>query len=255
MNKKHLCIPVFSKEQFRGLFIQAAWNFENFQGIGFAYALVPLLRHARFTEEEVRDLIKRHLTCFNTNPYFAGMILGGTLRLEEERAQGRVTAGEIDTFKNDLTGALGALGDSLTWGALRPLAGLAAALAAVIDETAAPLLFLVLYNLVTLWIRGAGLWNGYAYGSGLLTYLNNVKFQKKIYWMNGMILFAVGLFLPLWILQAVPAVNFTYFGLFVFMALLVWAGVKAERKGVPLLIQAAALLILSQGLSHMGWWI
>lgn len=246
---------MLAKALFRGLFIQAAWNFENFQGIGFVYALIPLLRQAGFSEEEVRELVKRHLACFNTNPYFAGMILGGTLRLQEERKLGRVTSEQIETFKNDLMGALGALGDSLTWGTLRPLAGLAAVLAAMIYETAAPLIFLVLYNMVTLWIRGAGLWNGYAYGSGLLTYLNNIKYQKKIYWMNGMILFAVGVFLPLWTMQAVPVVNFTYLGLFVFMALLVWIGLKAERKGVPLLIRGVVLLILSEGLSHMGWMI
>lgn len=255
MNKKHLPISVLVKALFRGFFIQAAWNFENFQGVGFAYALVPLLRQDGFEEEEVKALARRHLSCFNTNPYFAGMILGGTLRLEEERIQGRATAEQIETFKNDLTGALGALGDSFTWGALRPLAGLAGVLAAMIYETSAPLVFLAVYNIVVFWIRGAGLRNGYACGPDLLTYLSSIKLQKKIYWMNGMILFAVGALLPLWIMQAVPAVGLTYLGLFLFMILLVWAGLKAEQKGVPLLVQGVVLLILSQGLSHMGWMI
>ncbi len=253
METKHLPVTMLMKTVFRVFFIQAAWNYENFQGIGFTYALVPFLQKRDLGSEEAREFMKRHLNYFNTNPYLAGMIVGGTIRLEEERLEGRATPGQVEAFKNDLVGPLGALGDSLTWGALRPLAGLAAVLVAIIADSLAPLIFLVLYNTFALWLRVSGVKNGYAYGDGLLRYLKDVNFQKKIFRMNGLILFLVGVFLPLWTIQAVPGLSFAYIGLFCFMVFLVWAVWSVERKGVPLLFQVAALFFLSQLLAYMGW--
>jgi hypothetical protein len=87
----------------------------------------------------------------------------------------------------------------------------------------------------------------------LLAYLKKIDLQQKIYWMNCFILFAVGVLLPLWIFQAVPVMNFTYLGLFGFMAILIGSFWIAERRGISLLFQVAALLLLSELLAHVGW--
>jgi len=250
---KQLSFPLLVKTVFRGFFIQSAWNYENFQGIGFAYTLIPFLRRIPSGQEAMQDILKRHVTCFNTNPYLSGMIVGGVMRMEEEHAAGRVTADQIESYKKGLTGALGALGDSLIWGALRPLAGLVAVLVALLAESLAPLIFLLLYNAGALWFRVTGVRNGYAYGVDLLAYLKKIDLQQKIYWMNCFILFAVGVLLPLWIFQAVPVMNFTYLGLFGFMAILIGSFWIAERRGISLLFQVAALLLLSELLAHVGW--
>lgn len=250
---KRLSFPVFMKTAFRCLFMQAAWNFENFQGVGFAYALAPFTREQGIGEAEVRDLMQRHLACFNTNPYFSGMVVGGVLRLEKERLEGRVSGEEIEALKKDLMGALGALGDSLIWGALRPLAGLAAVLTALVLESLAPVIFLVIYNSMTLWLRVAGVRNGYAYGPDLAAYLKELDFQRKIFFMNGMILFGMGALLPVWVSQVLPALNILYLGLLVLVVVLMGLVRSAERRRVPLMFQVAALLLCAQILVRMGW--
>jgi len=233
----------------RSFFLQAAWNYDNFQGIGFAYMMAPFLPAGSAKGEQSR----RYLQCFNTNPYLAGMIAGGTLRLEEERGEGRIPAEQIDLFRNDLTGALGALGDSFVWGTLRPLAGLLAVLVAMFSESLAPLFFLLLYNSVALGLRVSGIVNGYDSGLDLLQYLKRLELQKKMYWMNGLTLFAVGAFLPLWGVQVFPMRSFAYLGLCGFLIVVIAGAWLGERKGIPLPVRVGLLLLLTHLMTHMGW--
>ncbi len=237
----------------RSLFIQSAWNYENFQGIGFGYALVPLLKQKDSQEAPDPDVAARHLKLFNTNPYMAGMILGGVLRLEEALAAGQKSVEEVESFKSSLMGAFGALGDSFVWGGLRPLLGLVAVMLAVVGGAVAPLVYLICYNAVVLWLRTAGVRNGYAYGADLLQYLKTINLQRKIYRMNGLTLFLVGALVPLWALQVRPEALAFFVGLLALLAILVYLLWKAERKGVPLVLQAAALLVLSGFLAQTGW--
>lgn len=251
--KKKLPYPVLMRTVFRSFFIQAGWNYENFQAIGFVYALLPFITYSSREKSEVQEIVQRHLVCFNTNPYLSGMILGGVMRLEEDRVEGKRTPEEIDTFKQDLMGALGALGDSFFWGALRPLAGLVAVLTAFRFETLAPILFLVLYNAVVMWLRISGVRNGYGYGVDFLNYLKEINLQQKIYWMNGLILFSAGALLPLWILQAVPVIGIPFFSLFAILLGLGWLIWKAERREVSLVYQVGALFVLSELFAQFGW--
>ncbi|NOY54041.1 MAG: PTS system mannose/fructose/sorbose family transporter subunit IID [Deltaproteobacteria bacterium] len=249
MKKRSLSFVQGTQLVVRSFFLQAAWNYENFQGIGFAYMLVPFLPRG----VDDGEVSRRYLRYFNTNPYFAGMIAGGTLRLEMERAEGHVSVEQIDLFREDLTGALGALGDSFVWGTLRPLAGLSAVLTAMFSETMAPLFFLLFYNSVTLWLRVSGIVNGYGSGLNLLQYLKRLELQKKIYWMNALTLFAVGAFLPLWGIQALPMRSFAYFGLCGFLLVVIAGAWLGERRGVPLSVRVVFLFLLSLFLTHMGW--
>ncbi len=237
----------------RGLFIQSAWNYENFQGVGFGYALMPLLKQDEAQTAPVPDVAARHLKSFNTNPYMAGMILGGVLRLEEGLVSGQGSVEDVENFKSSLTGAFGALGDSFVWGGVRPLLGLMAVMLAVVSESVAPLVYLICYNGVVLWLRVAGVRNGYAFGADLIQYLKTINLQRKIYRMNGLTLFMVGALLPLWALQVRPEVPVFFAGLFGLLVMLVYLLWKAERKGVPLVLQAAALLLVSQLLAQTGW--
>jgi mannose/fructose/N-acetylgalactosamine-specific phosphotransferase system component IID len=250
---RHLSLSLLVRTVFRTLFVQAGWNYDNFQGIGFAYALVPFARKLGFRAEELGSLVRRHLSCFNTNPYLSGMVVGEVLRLEARYREGLVSQEEIESIKKELMGALGALGDSLIWGALRPMAGLAAVLVALVAETPAPLVFLVLFNAVCLWIRIAGVHNGYAYGPDLLKYLKRIDLQRKIRVMNGIILFSVGALVPLWVIQAAPGTTMTHMVLLGFIVVLIWAFWKAERKEVPLMAQVTVLFVLAQVMVHMGW--
>ncbi|MDX1762946.1 MAG: PTS system mannose/fructose/sorbose family transporter subunit IID [bacterium] len=253
MEKKKLAPFRVVQLVFRGLFLQSCWNFENFQGVGFAYALhLPALSSGT-DEKEVKTVYERHMKYFNTNPYMAGLIVGGVVRLEEERLAGHATSQQIETFKRDLMAALGALGDSLIWGTLRPFAGLIGVMAALLYESPAPLVFLLIYNGVTLWIRLAGIRNGYAYGSDILQYLKRLNLQRQIFWLNGLILFAAGALLPLWVAQAAPVPSFSFFAVCGAVLGVIYGVWKGEQMRVPYLAQVLVLLLLSQLLAHGGW--
>ena len=72
----------------RCTFLQASWNFERMQNGGWAYLMIPAIKKLYKTEEERAAALKRHLEFFNTQPYMASPIIGVTMALEEERANG-----------------------------------------------------------------------------------------------------------------------------------------------------------------------
>ena len=73
---------------FRSMFLQGSWNYERMQNGGWAYAMIPAIKKLYTTKEDRAAALKRHLEFFNTHPYLAAPVLGVTLALEEERANG-----------------------------------------------------------------------------------------------------------------------------------------------------------------------
>ncbi|SUB59989.1 PTS system mannose-specific EIID component [Pediococcus pentosaceus] len=53
-----------------------------------AYTLIPALKKLYKTKEDRAAALTRHMEFFNTHPYLAAPILGVTMSLEEERANG-----------------------------------------------------------------------------------------------------------------------------------------------------------------------
>ena len=72
----------------RSTFIQGSWNYERMQNGGWAFSMIPAIKNYTKQKKTVPLLLKRHLEFFNTHPYIASPILGVTLALEEERANG-----------------------------------------------------------------------------------------------------------------------------------------------------------------------
>ncbi|HSL91490.1 MAG TPA: PTS system mannose/fructose/sorbose family transporter subunit IID, partial [Candidatus Limnocylindrales bacterium] len=53
----------------RQFFLQGCWNYEGMQNVGFAYSILPALRHLYAGRpEELTKAIKRHMEYFNTQP-------------------------------------------------------------------------------------------------------------------------------------------------------------------------------------------
>jgi len=145
----------------RQFLLQGCWNYEGMQNVGFAYSLLPALRHIyREKPEELTKALKRHLEYFNTQPAMAGVILGAALKLEERAAAGEVDSRDIGTFKVGLMGSLGAIGDAYFWGALRPMASVAGAVLALVHPFLGIAALLLVYNLSHLPIR----WKGFSAG-------------------------------------------------------------------------------------------
>lgn len=106
----------------RALGLQAAFNAETLQGVGFAHAVAPALRRAHGPAAGER--LARLAAAFNANPYLAPVAVGAVWR-----AEGREPPERIDRFLALVRGPLGALGDALFWAALRPALFVPAALA------------------------------------------------------------------------------------------------------------------------------
>lgn len=138
--------------------LQAAWNTETLQSAGLAYCLVPGLRRIHEANAAVNAAIQRYREPFNTHPFLAGVVAGAVLRREEE---GR-TAKEISTFVHGTMGPLAAAGDPFFKGGLAPAVAVIAALVALAaGALAGAIALVVLFNVVHVTIRVAGVFVGH----------------------------------------------------------------------------------------------
>ena len=145
---------------FRSFLLQASWNFEKLQNLGFFYLILPGLR-SLYGDDIPADVSKRHGGYFNTHPYFVPLIAGTTLRLEANCLAGKEVAVDPEKYKEMVMAPFAAMGDALFWGGLRPLAALVGLLIASQGSLWAPVVFLVLFNLPHLLFRFSGLLLGY----------------------------------------------------------------------------------------------
>ena len=154
------------KVWWRSTFLQGSWNYERMQILGWAYALIPAIKKLYTSKEDRAAALERHLEFFNTHPYVAAPIIGVTLALEEEKANGaEIDNTAIQGVKIGMMGPLAGIGDPVFWFTVRPILGALGASLAMAGNVMGPILFFVLWNL----IRMAFLWYtqelGYKAGS------------------------------------------------------------------------------------------
>jgi len=163
----------------RSLVLQAGWNFERLQNLGWAFCVEPALKELYPDPERRAAALRRHLELFNTHPYMAGYVLGAALRAEAEVAEGHAAPEQVSALKLGLAPALAAVGDSFFWATLRP----AAAVMAVSWLWMAPhplhmlagVVFLAVYNLPGLWLRLHSLEVGWKQGMGVAAHVAGLK--------------------------------------------------------------------------------
>jgi PTS system mannose-specific IID component len=133
----------------RSTFIQGSWNYERMQNGGWAYSMIPAIKKLYKTKEDQSAALKRHLEFFNTHPYVASPIIGVTLALEEERANGApVDDTAIQGVKVGMMGPLAGIGDPVFWFTVRPILGALGASLALTGNILGPIIFFVLWNLI-----------------------------------------------------------------------------------------------------------
>ncbi|PWB62180.1 MAG: hypothetical protein C3F14_10315 [Deltaproteobacteria bacterium] len=164
----------------RQFLLQGCWNYEGMQNVGFAYSILPALRHLYGGRpEELTKAVKRHLEYFNTQPSMGGVILGASVRIEERIAAGDADPRAIGTFKVGLMGSLGAIGDAFFWGALKPMASVAGAILALIHPFLGIAVLLLLFNGSHLSIRSHGYAAGLAGEESAVQYLKSAGFASR----------------------------------------------------------------------------
>ncbi|MQS52930.1 PTS system mannose/fructose/sorbose family transporter subunit IID [Companilactobacillus mishanensis] len=145
----------------RSTFIQGSWNYERMQNGGWAYSLIPVLKKLYTTKEDRAAALKRHLEFFNCHPYLASPILGVTMALEEDRANGApVDDVAIQGVKVGMMGPLAGIGDPVFWFTIKPIIGAVAASLAKTGNIMGPILYFVAWNA----IRMAFMWYTQEFG-------------------------------------------------------------------------------------------
>lgn len=191
----------------RSQFLQASWNFERMQNVGWAYAMIPALKKLYTDKEDRAQALKRHLEFFNTHPYVAAPVLGVTLTLEEEKAAGRdIDNAAIQGVKIGMMGPLAGVGDPIFWGTLRPVLGAFAASLALSENFMGPVIFFLVWNV----IRMAFLWYtqefGYIQGGNIAQNLGGGLMQKLTQGASVLGMFIMGVLVPRWTSMNFPMV-------------------------------------------------
>ncbi|MBL4932779.1 PTS system mannose/fructose/sorbose family transporter subunit IID [Clostridium paridis] len=145
----------------RSAFLQGSWNYERMQNGGWAFAMIPAIKRLYKTKEERTAALERHLEFFNTHPYVASPVIGVTLALEEERANGApIDNATIQGVKVGMMGPLAGIGDPVFWFTVRPILGALAASLAISGNIIGPFIFFFAWNI----IRMAFMWYTQEFG-------------------------------------------------------------------------------------------
>ena len=184
----------------RHQFLQGSWNYERMQNGGWCYSIIPAIKKLYTKEEDRAAALKRHLEFYNTHPYVSAPVMGVTLALEEERANGMpVDDQTVQGVKVGMMGPLAGVGDPVFWFTVRPILGAFGASLALSGSIVGPLLFFVVWNLV----RIAFLWYtqefGYKVGTSIAKDMSGGLLGKVTEGASILGMFIIGALVQRWV--------------------------------------------------------
>lgn len=163
MDVTPLRVPSLGAVLSRLFVFQAAWDYERMQGVGFGYAVEPILRTLPGgpSGERYHEALARESRFFNAHPYLGALAVGAAGRAE---LQGEAPE-KIERLRAAMCGPLGALGDRLIWAGWLPACMAVALILVAFGARAwAVLAFLLLYNVVHVYLRVWALQAGWREG-------------------------------------------------------------------------------------------
>ncbi|MBT8764227.1 PTS system mannose/fructose/sorbose family transporter subunit IID [Desulfohalobiaceae bacterium Ax17] len=102
----------------RTYLIGSAFNTRGLQNIGLIYALDPGLRILYPDQKRLLKARKRYLKLYNSHPFWAPLLVGIFLYLENKIARGLLPANTLPKVKSTMVYTLSAIGDSFFGGSL-----------------------------------------------------------------------------------------------------------------------------------------
>lgn len=192
----------------RSNLFQGSWNFERMQALGFCFSMIPVIRRLYpENNNDRKEAIKRHLEFFNTHPYVSAPVLGVTMAMEEQRANGAfIDDAAINSLKVGLMGPLAGVGDPIFWGTIRPVFAALGAGIAMSGSLLGPLLFFFLFNLVRLTVRYYGVPYGYHKGANIVRDMGGNFLKKLTEGASILGLFVMGALVNKWTHVNIPFV-------------------------------------------------
>ncbi|AYV69179.1 PTS mannose family transporter subunit IID [Niallia circulans] len=184
----------------RSTFIQGSWNYERMQNGGWAFAMIPAIKRLYKSKEDRAEALKRHLEFFNTHPYVASPILGVTLALEEERANGApVDDKAIQGVKVGMMGPLAGIGDPVFWFTVKPILGALAASLALTGNILGPIIYFFAWNLIRMGFTWYTQEVGYKAGSKITDDLSGGLLQNITKGASILGMFILGALVNRWV--------------------------------------------------------
>lgn len=184
---------------------QGSWNYERMQGIGMAWASLPLLEPLEAADPvRHREAVARAAHFFNANPFLAGAAVGAAAREELAGAPGE----RIERLRTALCGPLGALGDQLFWLGTVPALAAAGLIAAALGAgwwaaVGVVVAHTIFRARVGSWALGLGLAEGTAVG----TAIQASWLPRGVEWSGRLAAVLVGMVIPVaawWLLGSAP---------------------------------------------------
>ena len=184
----------------RHQFLQGSWNYERMQNGGWCYSIIPAIKKLYPNKEDKVAALKRHMEFCNTHPYVSAPVMGVTLALEEERANGaEINDTAIQGVKVGMMGPLAGVGDPVFWFTLRPILGALGASLALSGNIIGPLIFFFAWNI----IRIAFLWYtqefGYKVGTSIAQDLSGGLLGKITQGASILGMFIIGSLVQRWV--------------------------------------------------------
>lgn len=166
----------------RSIPMEHSWHYERMMHMGYAWALMPILKKLYPDEDDFSEAMTRHLEFYNTTPFIITFPLGISAAMEEERANNRDTfdTKSISEVKTALMGPLAGIGDSIFWGTLRIIATGVGTSLALNGNVLGPILFLLAWN-VPQWISRYVLsFVGFNLGTEVISQANERGIMDKV---------------------------------------------------------------------------
>lgn len=215
----------------RHQFLQGSWNYERMQNGGWCYSMIPAIKKLYTTQEDRAAALKRHMEFYNTHPYVSAPVMGVTLALEEDRANGApVEDAAIQGVKVGMMGPLAGVGDPVFWFTLRPIIGALGASLALGGSIVGPLLFFFAWNI----IRIAFLWYtqefGYKVGTSITKDLSGGLMGKITEGASILGMFIIGSLVQRWVsISFTPVVSSVQQSAGAYID---WANLPAGTEGI-----------------------
>lgn len=133
----------------RSLNLQGSFNMERMQANGWLYSILPGLQKIHTDKDDLAASMSHNLEFFNTHPFLVTFVMGIVLSLEQNKAD----IPTIRAVRVAAMGPLGGIGDAIFWLTLVPITAGITANMALQGSLLAPILFLLIFNVVQFAIR------------------------------------------------------------------------------------------------------
>ncbi len=253
----------------KSFFVQAAWNPERMQNVGFLFGIRSALKKIwRRDSKEFETACERASSLFNTHPYFVPAMMGLTIHVEEKVAAGELPVSAVEYLKSKIAAPLNALGSLWFWDHLRLLVFLLAVPFLLIPDpagvVAGAVLYFAVFNYFHFTTRWRGLKFGLTYGEDMVGHILKMFPSSMLQSVRRLCVFFLGILAPL-VLAALfesiqrrlpglpdtfPVPHVFFLRLLIALAILCGSVVLLHRRWVSVYQLLAAGLVLAMGLAR-----